>query len=388
MKSEITELTSDQKNLLNKYIQDGLKYGRSIEPINHSKCEEIITEFYKSIGKKAPTFMYFSSPIMCILAYEALSKLDCEKIKINKKLWNQLWDQLWNQLQNQLWNQLGDQLEGQLRSQLWSQLWNQLWNQLGNQLEGQLRSQLWSQLNNYFGGQQWLHWQYFYDYCAKIGVEYSEENNELLNLWKQEGENLHWWFPYENIVLISERPIRLSVNTTGQLHDESKKAIEYNDGWGFYYLNGIKMEEAHVTTESKKLDPVECLKESNVDVRRELIRKIGVELMLNKLPHKILDKKTVKLAAIPEQVLYNVDNTLSGNIIPATPERIIEYELLSIDFPGLLTDCRYLKMLNPSIQTFHIEGVEKTCNTVQDAINWRAGDMINSEENWEPNILT
>ncbi len=62
-------------------------------------------------------------------------------------------------------------------------------------------------------------------------------------------------------------------------------------------------------------------------------------------------------------------------------------ELLSIDLPGLLDDCRYLKMKNPSIGVWHLEGVDRDCKTVQSAINWRAGDLAVAAD-WRPSVLT
>ena len=61
--------------------------------------------------------------------------------------------------------------------------------------------------------------------------------------------------------------------------------------------------------------------------------------MLAKLPHKVMDKRG-------------------------------DYEVLSVNFPGL-SDARYLKMINPSIGTFHIEGITRDENTVEKALNKR-----------------
>ena len=110
-------------------------------------------------------------------------------------------------------------------------------------------------LDNYFGGQQWVYWKAFYTFCETIGVKYEKENSELLALWMQEAEHLHWWFPYENDCIIIERPIKLSVNDGGFLHCENDKAIEYADGWGMYYLNGVKVNEYLVIECYRKLDP-------------------------------------------------------------------------------------------------------------------------------------
>jgi len=44
----------------------------------------------------------------------------------------------------------------------------------------------------------------------------------------------------------------------------------------------------------------------------------------------------------------------------------------------------YLKMLNPSISTWHIEGIHPDCKTIEQALAWR-----NGEDKYEkPEILT
>lgn len=100
------------------------------------------------------------------------------------------------------------------------------------------------------------------------------------------------------------------------------------------------------------MDPAQVLAEQNVEVRRELIRKVGVERMLSVLPNRVLD--TV------------------GN-----------YSLLSIQLSEQIRDAKFLKMLNPSIGVWHVEGVHPDCATVQEAINWRA-----DSKHWSPEVVT
>jgi len=114
------------------------------------------------------------------------------------------------------------------------------------------------------------------------------------------------------------------------------------------------MKPEHVLTAAEKIEPKTVLAEANADVRRELIRKVGIERMLAQLPHKVLHKR--------------------GN-----------YELLSVDLPQIANDIRYLKMLNPSVGCWHLEGCDPACQTVEQAINWRAGNI---DEPWEPEVLT
>jgi len=63
-----------------------------------------------------------------------------------------------------------------------------------------------------------------------------------------------------------------------------------------------------------------------------------------------------------------------------------DYQLLTVELSSQMTDCRFLKMNNPSIGVWHVEGVHPTCETVQQAINWRKSG--NKEEVWNPEVLT
>ena len=174
-------------------------------------------------------------------------------------------------------------------------------------------------------------------------------------MWIEQSKACHWWWPYKGLFLASERHTELHTNDQGQLHNESGMAVKYSDGWGVWALNGVRCDEKHVMTPAERYDIADAMKEENVEIRRELIRRIGVERMLAKLPHRSLDKMG-------------------------------DYELLSVDFPGLVSDARSLKMLNPSIGVWHMEGVERVCKTVQEAINWRAG--VFGEIEWKPAQLT
>lgn len=165
---------------------------------------------------------------------------------------------------------------------------------------------------------------------------------------------LHW--TKDTLFWVAKPRVHTIPTQSGRsLHRTDGPALE-SDIEPLFFLNGVLMEEHHVTTPAEKLNPSDCIKEVNVEVRRELIRKMGVELMLSHLPHKSLDKRG-------------------------------DYELLRIDFPDLVDDTRYLKMLNPSIGVWHLEGVTRECNTVQQAINWRAGKFAERED-WLPAQLT
>lgn len=51
-------------------------------------------------------------------------------------------------------------------------------------------------------------------------------------------KNAGLWWPLKDICVVSERPKVLAVNKQGQLHMERAMAVEYDDNWGVYALNG------------------------------------------------------------------------------------------------------------------------------------------------------
>jgi len=101
------------------------------------------------------------------------------------------------------------------------------------------------------------------------------------------------------------------------------------------------------------LEPKDILKTRNAEVRREIVKRVGIERICFSLNAEIVDKQ--------------------GN-----------YELLLLD----LQDGRkrpFLKMLNPSVpECWHIEGVHPACRTVQGALNYRRyGEEIITGGTWE-----
>jgi len=160
------------------------------------------------------------------------------------------------------------------------------------------------------------------------------------------------------VCFASERPSAIRRNAAGQLHCEDDLAIAYPSGWGLYRLNGVTVPEWLVKTPAAKLDAGRLLKEDNAEVRRELVRKVGIERVCAELGAKPIDRQG-------------------------------DYELLMLN----LRDGRhrpYLKMRNPSLGVFHVEGVHPDCKTVQDAINWRAAQVLRGvrSTNWNPSQLT
>lgn len=129
-------------------------------------------------------------------------------------------------------------------------------------------------------------------------------------------------------------------------------AIAYRSGWGLYALNGVVVPRTLVETPSEQLDATLLVKEPNAEIRREIVRKIGIERVCRDLKAKVLHKKTIRIR-----------------------DREHPYELLQLDI-GEGRKWKYLKMVNPSIGVYHIEGLQGNPKTVDEALHERKPDWM------------
>lgn len=154
-------------------------------------------------------------------------------------------------------------------------------------------------------------------------------------------ETCGWWWPYDDMVIISDRPTVMELDDNLELHNQTGPALSYPDGWSVYALNGVRVPQWLVETPAEQIDAHELFRTENAEVRREIVRKVGIERVCRDLGAKVVDRDG-------------------------------DYELLWLGLEDGLTR-PYLKMKNPSIGVYHIEGVHPTCRTVQQALNWRNG---------------
>jgi len=131
------------------------------------------------------------------------------------------------------------------------------------------------------------------------------------------------------------------VDERGNLHNDKAPAL-ISGQRERYYLHGVPVEDPKfITTPIEQIDAGRILGITNVDLRREMMRRKGIEQFLTELFHRVIDKR--------------------GN-----------YELLQIVLGENIRQFgTYLKMLNPSIGVWHMEGVPNDIRTVDEALLWR-----------------
>lgn len=361
MAGTIEQLTPEQEKELEVWRDRWLGIGLSTERANRPRAEAAISEMYRVIGLKPPTFVWCESPKKCLETLSLLGSFDAAMEKGTKPLLKILGVKT---------EDLADDIP-----------MPDLLACLQEKKDG-LKKLAHKPEREYLGKEWWgqheAYWIATYLFCREVlSVAYGEEKNKYIDLWAEVCQSCCWWWPFEETCVISERPTACHLNADGRLHCENGPALAFNDeNCQLYSLNGVIVSKWLVETPAEQIDPTEVAKEKNAEVRREIVRKIGVERVCHKLGAKVIHK---------------IDEATLKKYLKHYPKKIVdalrEYELLELKIDG--HNWKYLKMHNPSVpEVWHVEGVDNSVNTVEEALHWRKPqamqkvpiDDVNGEE--------
>ena len=316
----INQLTKEQKSKIAEYRDKWLAIGLSTSPTDRKKAEQIIDEVYLAGGLATPKFkIWVQSPYRGALAAAMLPQIFKWGAQVRNQVRNQVYDQVgdqvraqvgaqvraqvgeqvydqvydqvcaqvYNQVRAQVYNQVRAQVYNQVRAQVYNQVRNQVRNQVydqvGDQVRAQVRAQVGEQVNNCGYGLHDASWLGFYDFFAEVlELKCCSKLIPLINISKFCG----WWWPFENAVIFTEKPIELHRDARNRLHNLDGYAVSYSDGWGVYAIHGVRVPEKYILTPAEKIDPKEVLAEPNAEVRTAVIKKCGFQHFLKHLKSK------------------------------------------------------------------------------------------------------
>ncbi len=114
-------------------------------------------------------------------------------------------------------------------------------------------------------------WVSFCDFFDKEVVKL--DDSELFNKYKKILDlNIFWSNAFENYVFVSKNAIRFNRDTQNNLHSISEKAIEFKDGYGFYFIHGVNIVDS--LWEKLQADTYtfeDFVKETNEEVKNAVI---------------------------------------------------------------------------------------------------------------------
>jgi hypothetical protein len=347
----IEKLTKKQKALFPKYVKRWTNIGLSTTRANRKQTEKAIKEVYKISKLDEPKiFTWLESPLECELAfrlikeaskhtdiYDTDSVWDSVRDSVGDSVGASVWDSVWASVRASVRASVGDSVWDSVWASVRASVGDSVWDSVGDSVGASVRASFEEGiLCNYYYGQHDANWIGFYEFFLKeLNIKGTEKIKPMITI----AENIGWWAPYKNFVLVSEKPTVIHRNEQGRLHSFNGPCLEYKDGFCLYRFNGVTVTKE--LAEKKEFTKEDILNEKNADVRREIVRKIGIEKVVEILQPKVIDSK------------YG-------------------YDLLLIDL-GDKRDRPYLRMKNPSIDAVHIEGVSPEIRNVEAALCWRNG---------------
>jgi len=182
---------------------------------------------------------------------------------------------------------------------------------------------------NYLGGQFWVSWQGF---CAFL----REACDLELDVWDREQAyadaqtSAGWWWPHKDFVMVCNRPEFIKRDEQGRLHSDRSMSIRFRDGWGLYHWHGVEV-NSQIIMKPWELKADQALKESNAEVRRVMVERIGMERFIE-------EAKAKKIHSHEMGDLFSID-------LPEDPERFLR--VVRVTDPS--TSRRYFLRVPPSI---------------------------------------
>jgi hypothetical protein len=295
-KVKIESLTEAQIAKIPEYREHWIKVGLSTEPADKPKAEEGIRLMYRSVNLTEPKAIYwFSSPMAMLICVSMLDKLEEQSDDfIHASLADARIQTDPPVLQHQIaadvavvvseiaLKRIGLNPESYTTEQRrW--LYIQMRETLAEGLEEAIRAKH----GKCGDGQHDASWVGFYQFFRKeCGLV---EETEPLEGIRMVTESACWYYPTEEYCFISDRAKELHRDEEFRLHNPDGAAMLFRDGWGVYSIHGILVPD-DIIEEPEKITWQRVVAESNAEVRRLMMDKMGKERLLRESEAKEVDR--------------------------------------------------------------------------------------------------
>ena len=270
--AKIGKLTEAQQAKFADYREKWLRIGLSTERADRPRAEAGVKLAYELAGLKPPQIIiWLDSPTAGAMGAALLSG--------TLKVRAQVWDQVRAQVRAQVWDQVRAQVGDQVRAQVWAQVRAQVWDQVRAQVWAQVRDQVWAQVGDQVWAQVyravygqyeagWLSWlAFFREQCRPDLAAKAKGLDEV-------ARSCGWWWPFENAVILTERPLEIHRDDQNRLHNESGAALLYPDGTDVWSIHGLRVPQ-QVIEKPATLTFEQVRDEPNAEIRRHMLDRFG-----------------------------------------------------------------------------------------------------------------
>ena len=245
----------------------------STEPVDREAAAEAVRALYKeAVGSEPREIIWCASPAegarLVAAGDERLGASLREKLRTEP--WQRARHELLDQLGRGAWSAAWREKCGELAPTV-SGLVEQIGNAVAESAEAaseQTRLRLALTFADH--GQHDAAWLPVFD-----GREQLTDAPNLAAL-KAVAAQVHWWWPFEQVAILCERPTELHLDEQGRLHNGDGPALAYADGFALHRWRGVTIPVEFARTLAA-LTPEIIRTERNAELRRIMLEHYGTE---------------------------------------------------------------------------------------------------------------
>jgi hypothetical protein len=262
----IDHLTPEQTARFPEFVKRWTDIGLSTAPTNREAAERAIRLCYQCAGIAPPRqITWRQSPLAGALAMIAVR----DSVSVRYSIWNTIrnsvrtsvetsvpysvWTSIWANVRDSVRASVRDSVGANVGASIWASVRDSVRAAVRNSIEGSFEAE----------------WLSPYSYLLECGLKACEK---LRGMFAQ-AEHCGWWWPFEDAVIVTDKPTTLHLDDRGRLHHPTEAAISYGDGWGVYAWHGTRIPKQYY--DAKVVTPAKILREHNAEVRRALIERYG-----------------------------------------------------------------------------------------------------------------
>ena len=344
-------LTKEQENLIIQTRNEWIDRFNNTKRINQKQFENGVKWLYEDLlKKKNPKILYCESWLEALVTIYVLQNYN--GINVGANVWANVGDNVRDNVRANVEANVRANVGDNVRANVWDNVRANVWANVRAELQ-----KIFSNYSNYLGSGSNFGWVSFYDYFEKIGILENDNFKKYKSLIQAGAFEV---YEYENFVFAIQPPTKILRNEQGQMNSINEMAFEWNDGYGFYYVNGLNLsEELFHKLKSNNYTTTDFALEENEEVKSAVIsfiqQKEGEEGIYRFFAKDLKEVDTF----IDNKENKYLEGTTKGMNIGV-------YSLFKGEINN--TEVAYVRCYCPSTDRMFFLGVEPTNTNAKDAI--------------------
>ena len=260
----LTTISDEMRATFPAIVEEWTRIGLSTAPADRPTAEAGVVAAYRAAGLQPPERIVWGTSPLAGTLWSAVLNAHSVRASVGDSVEDRVgasvWASVWASVEDSVWASVGDSV----------------WASVGASVRARVRASVGEHIWRACYGQHDAGWLSVCETLRQHGLaDVVAPLDGIIAVARSAG----WWWPRARVCLVTERPIALHRDQQGRLHHEREMAIQYPDGWGVYAVHGVRV-PAQVVCHPETLTRDQVSREENVEVRRVMLERFGVERYL------------------------------------------------------------------------------------------------------------